>query len=129
MEERESPEDEKPTPRLGQEDTQKESYRAAIESFVENSVSKSHHDIDSDIYEKLMDGTVDKSQSETDSMLQASSPFDNSFTRQEVDMVVSTFQRKNSMNSMADATSPLLPNEEKKVNISNLSDLIPEEVS
>ena len=81
MEERESPEDEKPTPRLGQEDTQKESYRAAIESFVENSVSKSHHDIDSDIYEKLMDGTVDKSQSETDSMLQASSPFDNSFTR------------------------------------------------
>ena len=77
-----------------------------------------------------MDGTVDKSQSETDSMLQASSPFDNSFTRQEVDMVVSTFQqRKNSMNSMADATSPLLPNEEKKVNISNLSDLIPEEVS
>ena len=55
-------------------------------------------------------------------MLQ-NSPFDNSFNRQEVDMVVEVV-RKHSFNQN-EAVSPLL--EEKKVNISNLSDLVPEE--
>ena len=62
------------------------------------------------------------SEGQNDSMLQ-NSPFDNSFSRQETDMVVETI-RKNSFNTN-EGVSPLL--EEKKVNISNLSDLVPEE--
>ena len=66
-----------------------------------------------------------RSEGRNDSMLQ-NSPFDNEnlFNRHETDMVVEAV-RKNSLNT-TEAISPLLP-EEKKVNISNLSDLVPEE--
>lgn len=68
-----------------------------------------------------------KSQSPNDSMLENSSPFNNSYARMEVDLVVNAI-RKNSLQEVSCDVSPLIP-EEKKVNISNLSDLIPEEHS
>ena len=64
-----------------------------------------------------------RSEGQNDSMLQ-NSPFDNSFNRQEAEMVVETVRK--SIFNQNEAISPLLP-EEKKVNISNLSDLVPEE--
>ena len=74
-----------------------------------------------------MEEEVIESQGTADSLLE-SSPFNNSFARQEVDMVVATI-RKNSCNSNENGTpshSPIYV-DEKKVNISNLSDLVPEE--
>ena len=66
-------------------------------------------------------------ESAADSLLE-SSPFNNSFARQEVDMVVATI-RKNSCNSNENTGSSLSPVyvDDKKVNISNLSDLVPED--
>ena len=80
--------------------------------------------MDSETYDQLMD-EEGKSHSECDSLLE-SSPFNNSFTRLDVDLVVNAI-RKNSLQD-ANSTSPLFP-DEKKVNISNLSDLVPEESS
>lgn len=74
-----------------------------------------------------MEGEVSKSiESQSDSLLE-SSPFNNSFARQEVDMVVNAI-RKNSLNSAENngGHSPLYA-DEKKVNISNLSDLVSED--
>ena len=77
-----------------------------------------------------MEGGDSKSiDSQSDSLLE-SSPFNNSFARQEVDMVVMAI-RKNSLNSVENSNnggghSPLYA-DEKKVNISNLSDLVPED--
>jgi len=67
-------------------------------------------------------------QSESDSMLHHS-PFDNSFTRQETDMVMAaiTRERLNSMDYVQNAGATQQVFEEKKVNISNLSDLVPED--
>jgi len=106
----------------------KVSYRAAIESFAQDS-DIPHNDMDSEMYENLMEGEVSKSiESQSDSLLE-SSPFNNSFARQEVDMVVNAI-RKNSLNSVDNSNngghSPLYC-DEKKVNISNLTDLVSED--
>ena len=79
--------------------------------------------MDSVMYDTLMDGEA-RSNSENDSLLR-DNPFDNSMARFEVDMVVNQM-RKNSLET-PNCPSPLLPTEEKKVNISNLSDLVPED--
>ena len=58
-------------------------------------------------------------------MLQSGSPFDNSNNRSEVDMVVTTLRKISGGD--VEIVSPL-PLDEKKVNISNLSDLMPEDL-
>ena len=56
----------------------------------------------------------------------SASPFNNSFTRQETDLVVQTM-RKNSLETSVQSISSATLEDRKEVNISNLSDLIPEE--
>lgn len=90
--------------RVVDSEEQSYSYQAAITSLAEQEQKEAlqnTQDMDAEVFDQLMleQGEESKSQSASDSMLHTSnSPWNNSFTRNETEMVVATI-RKESLHS------------------------------